>query len=57
MKENLTNIDWDFIGAKEKETRHDVMAHILGFKQVCPKAAGIIHLGATSAYVQDNTVD
>jgi adenylosuccinate lyase len=41
--------------AREKEVRHDVMSHVYAFGQQCPKAAGIIHLGATSCYVGDNT--
>ena len=48
------DIDYDVVSAKEKEIRHDVMAHIYAYGQVCPKAAGIIHLGATSCYVTDN---
>ena len=48
------DIDYDVVAAKEKEIRHDVMAHIYAYGQVCPKAAGIIHLGATSCYVTDN---
>ena len=41
--------------AREKEVRHDVMSHVYAYGQQCPKAAGIIHLGATSCYVGDNT--
>ncbi|QNL44385.1 adenylosuccinate lyase [Oscillibacter hominis] len=48
------DIDYDVVAAREKEIRHDVMAHIYAYGQVCPKAAGIIHLGATSCYVTDN---
>ncbi len=51
---NIDNIDEAAIAQKEKEIRHDVMAHIYGFGLVCPKAKGIIHLGATSCYVTDN---
>lgn len=47
-------IDYAAVAAREKEVRHDVMAHIHVFGQSCPKAAGIIHLGATSCYVTDN---
>ena len=47
-------IDYDAVAAREKLVRHDVMAHIHVFGQLCPKAAGIIHLGATSCYVTDN---
>ncbi|MFC1503942.1 adenylosuccinate lyase [Spirochaetota bacterium] len=55
MKKNVSNFDWNFIKQKEKELRHDVMAHIHGYAKVCPHAGPIIHLGATSAYVGDNT--
>lgn len=55
MKRNADNIDYDFAKAKEKEVRHDVMAHILTFGEACPKAKPIIHLGATSCFVGDNT--
>lgn len=41
--------------AREKEVRHDVMAHVYTYGKACPDAAGIIHLGATSCYVGDNT--
>lgn len=49
------NLNLDTANAREKEVRHDVMAHIYAYGVQCPKAAGIIHLGATSAYVADNT--
>lgn len=55
MEKNLENIDFDYIKKKEKELKHDVMAHVHGFGKVCPKAEGIIHLGVTSAFVGDNT--
>ena len=55
MKEYRDIINYDVAAAKEKETRHDVMAHIHAFGVQCPKAKPIIHLGATSAYVGDNT--
>ncbi len=55
MKANIYNIDYDLAARKEKELRHDVMAHIYAFGTVCPKAMPIIHLGATSMYVVDNT--
>ena len=56
MESNLTNIDYECAAAEEKKRRHDVMAHVHTFAASCPAAAGIIHLGATSAYVGDNTV-
>ncbi|PID26879.1 MAG: adenylosuccinate lyase [Candidatus Cloacimonadota bacterium] len=55
MKANIDNIDYDVARKREKEVRHDVMAHIYTFGKVCPKAEPIIHLGATSAFVGDNT--
>ncbi|MFT5698694.1 MAG: adenylosuccinate lyase [Desulforhopalus sp.] len=55
MRLNVENIDYDVAAAKEKEIRHDVMAHVYEFGLKCPKAAGIIHLGATSQYVVCNT--
>ncbi len=51
---HVSPIDYDVVSAKEKEIRHDVMAHIYAFGQDAPEAAGIIHLGATSCYVTDN---
>ena len=56
MEANLTNIDYNLAAAEEKKRRHDVMAHVFTFGLCCPKAAPIIHLGATSCYVGDNTV-
>jgi adenylosuccinate lyase len=56
METNIANIDFDRAAQEEKRTRHDVMAHIHTYAAICPKAASIIHLGCTSAYVQDNTV-
>ena len=55
MKEHVEDINYDVARAREKEVRHDVMSHVYAFGQQCPKAAGIIHLGATSCYVGDNT--
>ena len=55
MRLHLDDIDYDLAGRKEKELRHDVMAHVHTFAASCPKAAPIIHLGATSCYVGDNT--
>lgn len=54
MKENIMNIDFDIAAAEEKKRRHDVMAHVYTFGACCPKAAPIIHYGATSCYVGDN---
>lgn len=54
LEDNISNIDFDLAAKYEKELRHDVMAHIKTYGQVAPKAAGIIHLGATSCYVDDN---
>ncbi len=56
MKSKLNEIDFDLAAAEEKKRRHDVMAHIYTFGVCCPAAAPIIHLGATSCYVGDNTV-
>ena len=55
MRLHLDDIDYGLADRKEKELRHDVMAHVHTFAAVCPKAAPIIHLGATSCYVGDNT--
>ena len=55
MKANVDNIDFEAAAAKEKELRHDVMSHIHTFGNLCPDAMPIIHLGATSCYVTDNT--
>ena len=55
MKEHVSDIDYETVRAFEAKTRHDVMAHILAFGEVCPRAKPIIHLGATSAFVGDNT--
>ena len=55
MRDNISDIDYDVAARYESETRHDVMAHILTYGEQCPKAKPIIHLGATSAYVGDNT--
>ncbi len=54
MKRGISKIDWEAINKREKECRHDVMAHVYGFGLAAPKAAPIIHLGATSCYVTDN---
>lgn len=55
MRSNIYNIDYAAANAHEREVRHDVMAHVLTFGEACPKAKPIIHLGATSCYVGDNT--
>ncbi|MHC4335773.1 MAG: lyase family protein, partial [Planctomycetota bacterium] len=55
MAQHLDDIDFKKAAAYEKKFRHDVMAHIYTFGQVAPKAAPIIHLGATSCFVGDNT--
>jgi adenylosuccinate lyase len=55
MEAHITDIDYDLAAQKEKELRHDVMAHIHTYGAACPKAMPIIHLGATSCYVGDNT--
>ncbi len=54
LEEHLTDIDFAVAAAREKEVRHDVMAHVYAYGLVAPEAAGIIHLGATSCYVTDN---
>lgn len=54
LSDHVMDIDYDCISKREKEVRHDVMAHVYAFGQVAPSAAGIIHLGATSCYVTDN---
>ena len=51
LEAHLTDIDFDCISRREKEVRHDVMAHIYAYGKAAPSAAGIIHLGATSCYV------
>ena len=55
MREHLDDINFDVAEAFEKELRHDVMSHVHAFGQQCPTAMPIIHLGATSCYVTDNT--
>ncbi len=55
MKAHIDDIDYDFAKAREREVRHDVMAHVLTYGEICPNAKPIIHLGATSCYVGDNT--
>lgn len=55
LKAHQDDINYDVAKKREKEVRHDVMSHVYAYGQQCPKAAGIIHLGATSCYVGDNT--
>lgn len=55
LRSNIDNINFDDARKFEKEVRHDVMAHVKAYGLQCPQAKGIIHLGATSAYVGDNT--
>lgn len=55
LKAHADDINYDVAKAREKEVRHDVMSHVYAYGKQCPKAAGIIHLGATSCYVGDNT--
>ena len=54
LNAHITDIDYDVVSQREKEVRHDVMAHVYAYGKVAPSAAGIIHLGATSCYVTDN---
>ncbi|HAG69067.1 MAG TPA: adenylosuccinate lyase [Lachnospiraceae bacterium] len=55
LKANADNINYDVAREREKEVRHDVMSHVYAYGVQCPRAKGIIHLGATSCYVGDNT--
>lgn len=55
LKEHVNDIDYEKAAEYEKKLRHDVMAHVHAYGDQCPKAKGIIHLGATSCYVGDNT--
>ncbi|MGN0027118.1 MAG: lyase family protein, partial [Clostridium sp.] len=55
LKANIYNINYDDAIKREKEVRHDVMSHVYAYGLQCPEAKGIIHLGATSCYVGDNT--
>ena len=55
LKANINNINYDEARKREKEVRHDVMSHVYAYGLQCPNAKGIIHLGATSCYVGDNT--
>ena len=55
LKAHINDINYDDAQKREKEVRHDVMSHVYAYGLQCPKAKGIIHLGATSCYVGDNT--
>src|SRR5574344_301870 len=55
LKEHADDINYDVAEAQEKKVRHDVMSHVYAYGVQCPDAKGIIHLGATSAFVGDNT--
>lgn len=55
LRSNVENIDFEKAAEYEREVRHDVMAHVHTYKDLCPQAGGIIHLGATSCYVTDNS--
>ncbi len=54
LSAHITDIDYDVVRQREKEVRHDVMAHVYAYGKAAPSTAGIIHLGATSCYVTDN---
>ena len=54
LKAHVEDIDYEAARRHEERTRHDVMAHVLAYGDVCPNARGVIHLGATSCYVTDN---
>lgn len=54
LETHIEDIDYECVKAREKEVRHDVMAHVYAYGKVAPSAAGVIHLGATSCYVTDN---
>ena len=55
LREHVEHVDYEAAERYERELRHDVMAHVHAWGEVCPKARGIIHLGATSCYVTDNS--
>ena len=54
LEAHITDIDYEAAERREREVRHDVMAHVYAYGLAAPSAAGIIHLGATSCYVTDN---
>lgn len=55
LKSQVSNLNYEVAKEREKLVRHDVMSHVYAYGEICPKAKGIIHLGATSCYVGDNT--
>ncbi|MDR1703859.1 MAG: adenylosuccinate lyase, partial [Clostridiales bacterium] len=55
LKAHVTDINYETAAAYERELRHDVMAHVRAYGDQCPEARAIIHLGATSSFVGDNT--
>ena len=55
LKAHKDDINYDVAKERERQVRHDVMSHVYAYGVQCPKAKGIIHLGATSCYVGDNT--
>ena len=55
LEAHAEDINYDVAEAREREVRHDVMSHVYAYGEQCPKARAIIHLGATSCYVGDNT--
>ena len=57
LEAHVDDINYEVAIAREKLVRHDVMSHVYAYGQQCPKAAGIIHLGATSCYVSSNMQD
>lgn len=54
LSAHVTDIDYAAVAAREREVRHDVMAHVYAYGLVCPSARGVIHMGATSCFVTDN---
>ena len=54
LEAHISDIDYECVRAREREVRHDVMAHVYAYGKAAPSAAGVIHLGATSCYVTDN---
>ena len=55
LERNVNTIDFGVAAEEERKRKHDVMAHVHTFGAACPEAKGVIHLGATSCYVTDNT--